>query len=146
MQQDLKDDHPELALWRGISGIHCLALKMGRELFSHFIIQQLEFDDGSCRFDGRLEELCLEAIRVLQNSGVIQNKANAHTLYHLLSHLNQGMIMDWCKETEGYDFHAQFIQIYECVLDYQSAEDFDFPLCSAAEAGEYETKEACNPA
>lgn len=129
VEEDLENGKAELALWRGISGIHSLVLDMGKEMFSHYIVHLLDTDDDSYRFHTGLEDLCIQAVIQLQESGVISNSAKARDLYHILVHLDQGLIMDWCRSEEDQNLHEQFRTLYESILDYHSSEEFDFPLC-----------------
>lgn len=130
VRQNLEEGNAQMALWIGISGIHELVLDMDKDMFSRFISHALETDYSFYRFDSPLEELCIQAIAVLQEEGTIQNACSPRELYRMLAHLDQGMIMDWCRTTEEEDLHERFKEVYTSVLGYQNPENFDFPLCS----------------
>lgn len=128
VRSDLEAGDAEMALWRGLTGIHSTVTALGEEMFSRYIYHLLESDDDSYRFGTDLEELCTEALQQLQENGQVTSSASARDLYHILVHLDQGMIMDWCRHALPGDLTRRFAGIYQGLLQYSPSAGFDFPV------------------
>lgn len=128
IRAELEAGDAEMALWRGLTGIHSTVQALGEEMFSRYIYHLLESDDDSYRFGTDLETLCVEALRRLQENGQVASPASPRDLYHILVHLDQGMIMDWCRHALPGDLTKRFAQVYCGLLQYKPREGFDFPI------------------
>lgn len=128
VRSDLEAGDAEMALWRGLTGIHSTVTALGEEMFSRYIYHLLESDDDSYRFGTDLEKLCTEALHRLQDNGQVASSVSARDLYHILVHLDQGMIMDWCRHALPGDLTERFADIYKGLLQYSPRAGFDFPV------------------